>query len=100
MRKRAYFTREFKLEAVRLLDEGKNTAAEITRELGVRRNQLYKWKDAIDLKGNDVFPGKGKHSGVKTQVEEIAQLKRELAQSKEETEILKKAVAFFAKELK
>jgi len=100
MRKRAYFTREFKLEAVRLLEEGKNTAAEIARELGVRRNQLYKWKDAIDLKGNDVFPGKGKHSGVKTQVEEFAQLKRELAQSKEETEILKKAVAFFAKELK
>ena len=66
----------------------------------MRRNQLYRWKDAIDQKGNDVFPGKGKHSGVKTQVEEIAQLKRELVQSKEETEILKKAAAFFAKELK
>jgi len=100
MRKRAYFTREFKLEAVRLLEEGKKPASDIARELGVRRNQLYKWKDATDLKGNDVFPGSGMRAGVKTQTSEIARLKRELAQSKEETEILKKAAAFFARELK
>jgi len=42
MRKRNQFTAEFKREAVRLLSEGRKPAAELARELGVRRNQLYK----------------------------------------------------------
>lgn len=100
MKKRKQFTREFKLEAVRLLDEGKKPAAELARELGIRRNLLYKWKETIDEKGNDAFPGTGKRSGVETQTAETARLKRELAQAKEEVDILKKAAAFFAKELK
>lgn len=100
MKKRKRFAREFKLEAVRLLEEGNKPAADLARELGIRRNQLYKWKDVVDQKGNDAFPGQGKRSGAKSQPSEIARLKRELAQSKEEVEILKKAAAFFAKELK
>ena len=100
MKKRKRFTREFKLEAVRLLEEGKKPAADLARELGIRRNLLYKWKEALDQKGHDVFPGSGKRAHTKTQAAEIARLKRELAQSKEEVEILKKAAAFFAKELK
>jgi transposase-like protein len=100
MKKRKQFTREFKLEAVRLLEEGKKPAADLARELGIRRNLLYKWKDVIDQKGNDAFPGNGKRSNTKTQTSEIVRLKRELVQSKEEVEILKKAAAFFARELK
>ena len=42
MKKRLSFTREFKLEAVRLLESSGKPAAELARELGVRRNQLYK----------------------------------------------------------
>jgi transposase len=75
MRKRAHFTREFKLEAVRLLESGKKPAAELARELGVKRNQLYKWKEAIDLKGKDVFPGSGKCPRAETQAAEVARLK-------------------------
>lgn len=41
---RQTFSREFKLEAVRLMEEGKKPPAELARELGIRRNQLYKWK--------------------------------------------------------
>ncbi len=100
MKKRAYFTREFKLEAVRLLEEGKKPASDLARELGVRRNQLYKWKDTFDKNGSDAFPGTGKRTGIETKTAEIARLNRELAQSKEEVEILKKAAAFFARELK
>ena len=99
MKKRKRFTREFKLEAVRLLEEGDRAPADLARELGVRRNQLYKWKEAVDQKGKDVFPGQGRRAGVKTQTEEISRLKRELEQAKEDIEILKKAAAFFAKEL-
>jgi len=100
MSKRKQFTREFKVEAVRLLDEGKKPAAELARELGVRRNQLYKWKEKIDQRGSEAFPGTGRRPGTDTQAAEIAKLKRELSQAKEEVEILKKAAAFFAKELK
>lgn len=100
MGKRESFTREFKLEAVRLLEEGKKPPADLARELGVRRNQLYKWKEQIDKKGEAAFPGQGRRSETDTQAAEIARLKRELAQSREEVEILKKAAAFFAKELK
>ena len=100
MKKRKRFTPEFKLEAVRLLEEGKKPAADLARELGIRRNLLYKWKEALDQKGSDAFPGSGKHTETKTQASELARLKQELAQSKEEVEILKKAAAFFARELK
>jgi len=99
MKKRESFTREFKLEAVRLLEEGDKTAAELARELGVRRNLLYKWKEVFDKKGTEAFPGQGRRTGDKSQASEIARLKRELTKSKEEVEILKKATAFFAKEL-
>ena len=51
MKKRKRFTREFKLEAVRLLEEGQKPAADLARELGIRRNQLYKWKEQITNKG-------------------------------------------------
>ena len=100
MRKRTPFSREFKLEAIRLLEEGKKQVADLARELGIRRNQLYKWKEQKDKRGNEVFPGPGRRIGNGSEAEEIARLKRELAQAKEETEILKKAAAFFARELK
>jgi transposase-like protein len=47
MRKRVTFSKEFKLEAVRLLDLGKKSAVELALELGVRRNQLYKRKNSL-----------------------------------------------------
>ncbi len=39
------YTKEFKLEAVRLMREANRPASEIAMELGIRRNQLYKWAD-------------------------------------------------------
>ena len=100
MRKRKQFSREFKLEAVRLLEEGKKSGADLARELGIKRNQLYKWKEKIEKHGEDAFPGRGRRPARETRSEDIAQLKRELSILKEENEILKKAAAFFARELK
>ena len=99
MKTRQSFSKEFKLEAVRLLEEGKKPAADIARELGIRRNQLYKWKEQADKHGAAVFPGQGRISK-KGSSEEISRLRNELAKVKEENEILKKAAAFFARELK
>ena len=101
MRKaRQLFSREFKLEAVRMMDEGKKPAAEIARELGIRRNQLYKWKEKTEKHGIKAFPGSGRPAAKGTVEEENRRLKEELSRVKEENEILKKAAAFFARELK
>ena len=99
---RKSFTREFKLEAVRLLKQGTKPSADLARELGVKRNQLYKWQEEVDNAGEDgAFPGHGNRSrkAKNAEAEENARLKKELAKLKEENDILKKAAAFFAKEL-
>ena len=59
MRRRQVFSREFKLEAIRLLEEGKKPAADIARELGIRRNQLYKWKEQRDNRRRSGFSRDG-----------------------------------------
>ena len=45
------YPREFKLEAVRMMDTSDRPASEIESELGIRRNLLYKWKEQIERKG-------------------------------------------------
>jgi transposase len=100
MRTRKTFSRDFKLEAVRLLNEGKKKGSDLARELGIKRNQLYKWKDEVDAHGEAAFPGQGRRGSSESQAAENARLKRELAKVQEENEILKKAAAFFARELK
>jgi transposase len=93
--KRKTFTREFKQEAVKLLEQGDRPPAEIARELGIKRNQLYKWQEQINARGKDAFPGKGCRSG---QDDALAKLKRENDELREEVDILKKAARYFARE--
>ncbi|MET0936626.1 MAG: transposase [Luteibacter sp.] len=97
MKNHQSFTPEFKREAVRLMDHSGRPAAEIALELGIRRNQLYKWKAQLERAGDKAFPG----SGAKPLDEqaEVARLRRELARVTEERDILKKAAAYFAKRL-
>ena len=94
--KRKRFTKEFKLEAVRLLEEGKKPAANLARELGVQRNQLYKWQEQLSQQQEAAFPGHGRR--VHNKDAEIARLKKELEIVKEERDILKKAAKYFARE--
>ena len=93
--KRKTFTKTFKQEAVNLLEQGNKSPAVIARELGINRNQLYKWQEQIQAKGSDAFPGKGQQSGGDA---EMTRLKRENDRLKEENEILKKAARYFARE--
>ena len=95
MAKRQRFTKEFKLEAVRLLKQADRPAAEVALELGIRRNQLYKWRDEIEEKGEGAFRGGGRKPS--NQEDELHRLRRELEQVKQERDILKKAAAYFAK---
>jgi transposase-like protein len=95
MKKRPSFTKEFKLEAVRLLEQGDKTPADLARELGIRRNQLYKWQEQLQAKGQEqVFPGHGRRTGHEA---EMAKLRRDVARLEEENAILKKAAIYFAK---
>jgi transposase len=97
MNKRKDFSPEFKREAVRLLDAGQKPATDLARELGIRRNQLYKWKEELVKHAAEAFPGMGRRSAGK---DEVTRLRKELERIKEERDILKKAAAYFAKELK
>ncbi len=94
---RKAFSSEFKKEAVRLLEKGEKAAAQLARELGVRRNQLYKWQKEFHQYGKDAFPGHGKRPASK-QTDEASVLKAELTKLREENEILKKAALYFARE--
>ena len=96
MQKRKSYTKEFKLEAVRLLEKGNKPATELARELGVARNKLYKWKEEVAALGGDAFPGSGRP--VNDKDAEIARLKRDLERVTEERDILKKAAQYFARE--
>lgn len=97
--RRARFTKEFKLEAVRLLELEEKSPTQIALELGVERSQLYKWQKAVRANGKEAaFRGPG---AVPLQERtEIERLRHELAKVKEERDILKKAAAYFAKDLK
>jgi transposase len=96
MEKRQKFTPEFKREAVRLLQKAGKPAAAVARELGIPRNRLYKWAQDAERKGDQAFPGSGRP---KASQDELSVLQRENARLKEENEILKKAAAYFAREL-
>jgi transposase len=91
------YSKEFKEEALRLLAKNEKPASELARELGIRRNLLYKWKDQIEQKGTAAFGGSGRPR--ESELSEVSRLKKELATVKEERDILKKAAAYFAKEL-
>ena len=95
MKTRQTFSKEFKQEAVRLLESTDKSAADLARELGVRRNQLYKWQEQLRTKGQNAFPGKGRRA---EKDDKIARLTRELERVKEERDILKKAALYFARE--
>jgi transposase len=88
------YSREFKVEALRLADAGEKTASEVARELGIRVNQLYKWR--LQLEAEKAAGGPAKRG--RPADDELATLRRENARLKEETSILKKAAIFFARE--
>ena len=92
---RRHFSREYKLEAVRLVRDQGLTAAEVARDLGLHGNVVRRWVQQFRDDPQHAFPGRGQQ---KPEQAEIAQLKREIRKLKTERDILKKAAAYFAKE--
>ncbi len=91
--RRARYTPEFKLEAVRLVKGGQD-AAVTARVLGIPEGTLGNWVRASE-KGE--LRGAGDRP-VSAEQMELARLRAELARVKMERDILKKATAYFAKE--
>jgi transposase len=88
------YNRDFKLEAVQLALRGDRTIKSVAEDLGIHPVLLGRWRRQYLSENEDAFPGKGR---LTPQEEEIRRLKRKLADAEEERDILKKAVAFFAK---
>jgi transposase len=99
-RERQRFSKEFKLAAVQMLRQGQKPGTQIALELGIARNLLYKWADELDAKGGEAqaFNGSGRKPAEERT--EVDRLKAQLAQVTEERDILKKAAAYFAKQLR
>jgi transposase len=94
MKKQRRFSREFKQEAVRLIEESGKSVVEIAADLGVSDNSLYRWRQEFRRDSEQAFPGKGR---LKADDEYVRQLERELKIVKQERDILKKAVSIFCK---
>jgi transposase len=92
---RRKFTREFKIEAVKLVKERGVGFAQASRDLGVHENVLRKWAKEFAADPQHSFPGQGQ---MKPEQAEIERLRREVIRLKAERDILKKAAAYFAKE--
>lgn len=97
MAKRKQYTKEFKLEAVRLANEPDQSFLQVSKNLGISDSALHRWARELGTQGAVAFPGHGKASLTAEQAE-IKRLQRELDIARQERDVLKKAVAFFAKE--
>lgn len=94
---RRKYSKEFKLEAIRMYENGERSQAEIERELGITKGLLGKWQEAFvrQPKKGEAFPGNGRLTETEGR---IRQLERENALLKEDKEILKKVLGMYSKD--
>jgi transposase len=97
--KRRKHSEEFKKDAVALTFKSDKGITEIAEDLGINRSVLARWRREFDELGNNAFPGNGLRK-LSPLEEENLRLKKELADVKEERDILKKAVHIFSRKPK
>ena len=93
---RRKFSREFKLEAVNLVSERGMSVTQAARDLDINHNMLRRWLKELGADPKHAFPGLGQ---MKPEQLEIDRLRKEVARLRAERDILKKAAAYFAKEV-
>jgi transposase len=92
---RRSFTAEFKAEVVELVRQPGNTAGSVARDLNLTETAVRAWAKQADLD-----QGRRSNGLTSEQLSEMAQLRKELREAREERDILKRAVAFFAREIR
>jgi transposase len=90
-KKRRGYSEEFKRQAVELLNTSGKPGYQVEEELGIGHGIIYKWRKQLDNEGERAFPGKGNERD-----KELARLRKENAELREEKEILRKAIAIFS----
>jgi transposase len=98
MLSRKSFTKEFKIETVKMATGSDTSVNQVAQDMGIHPNTLYRWVKQFSEKPEAAFPGKG-HL-VSSEAETIRQLKRENERLKMERDILKKAMAIFSSDPK
>jgi transposase len=93
---RRKFSREFKLEAVKLVKDQGVAVAQAARDLDLHENVLRKWVRETRADPQHAFPG---HGQMKPEQQEIDRLRKEVVKLEAERDILKKAAAYFAREV-
>jgi len=92
MAKGRQFEEAFKIETVKYISENNKPVAQVAREIGVNTNTLHGWVKKYgqepEVKGVKSFP---------SETAELRALQKEIRDLKEENEILKKAMHYFAK---
>jgi transposase len=95
--KRKKYSKQFKLDAIQLYENGEKSMAHLERELGITDGLLGKWRE--DLRQvktpNEAFPGNGNLPEGEAR---IRQLERENAQLRQEKEILKKVLSIYSRD--
>ena len=94
-RPRKSYTREYKLNAIRLTTEGGISVAQAARDLGLNENTLHNWRRQYRKDEQDAFPGKGR---LKPADEELRRLRRENQTLRNEVKFLKRAAVWLARE--
>ena len=94
---RKVYAAEFKLAAVTMITEQKLSVVEVARRLGVTENLLHSWKKAVLANEAAAFPGAGHPTPVE---DELRRLRADVKRLEMERDILKKAAAFFATQMK
>jgi len=93
VKQRRRYSRDFKLEAVRLAETSDKPVGQIEQELGICRGLIRHWRRQLAKTGEEAFPGKGH---LTSQDEEVRQLRREVEILRQERDILKKAISIFS----
>ena len=95
--KRKRFSKQFKLDAIQLYEQGDQSMAQVERELGITVGMLGKWRSELReaRKETEAFPGNGH---LPEREARLRQLERENARLRQEKEILKKVLGLYAKD--
>jgi transposase len=97
MKERKQFTKQFKQGAVRLVTEQGRTISDAAQSLGIPPWTLSRWIKVAKNEGTEAFRGQGQRT---SEQQELYELRQRVRQLEEERTILKKAAAYFAREVR